>query len=115
VDPELKCPYTGESIEILEIAGGTGYIGRVASPMGGYTTRIFQIKAQLIDFLRHRKGKLKGEPLYPKIEIRDREPPPSADRAARERQAERDLDEIAQVATDRAARVVHDKLGPDPR
>lgn len=118
METELKCPYTGATIEIMPVGKGplgevTGWIGRVVSPIGGYTTRVFQIKAQLIDFLRHRKGKLKGEPLYPRIEIR--EPSLVGDVEGQERQIERDQDEMALSGADRIVKSVVDGKGPNPR
>lgn len=111
----LKCPYTGAPIEILQIGGGTGYLGRVTTPEGGYTTRAFQVRAELIDFLRLRGGKLKGERLYPKIEVRDRpRRPVIGDLDGKERQAERDQDEAAQVAAERAVRDVVDGKRTNP-
>ena len=110
----VKCPYTGEPVEIREIVMqapmGSGYMGVVNSKIGGYTTRIFTDKRLLLDFLRHRGGVLKGKPLYPKIEVRERESKTSADLTAEENQRERDLDATSEKTADAILRAAHDRL-----
>ncbi len=112
--PVIKCPFTGEPVEIREVTlgdmMGTGFMGLVNSKIGGYTTRIFQDKRLLIDFLRTRNGVLKGKPMYVRIEVKDRESPMSAGLSAEDRQKERDLDATAEKTADTIMRTVHNSL-----
>ncbi len=113
--PVIKCPYTGEEVEIKEVALGAplgaGYMGVVSSSIGGYSTKIFTDRRLLVDFLRHRGGVLKGKPTYPKIEVRERESKTSAELTAEENQRERDLDATSEKTADTIIRAVHDRLG----
>lgn len=92
---ELKCPYTGAQIEIVFLGGANGrptaYMGRVATPQGGYTTSAFPSREELVYFLMMRRGKgAPGVPSGPpKIEVRERTPPaPDAFEDVRGRQGE---------------------------
>jgi hypothetical protein len=110
---KLVCPITGAAVQIIEVKCGDfsspGYLGRVESEFGGYSTNIFQHKTQLQDFFRRRNGALKGAPLYnpPKIEVIE-----PIDREIKaieesERQEERDQNEMAKAgANDILRRVV---------
>jgi hypothetical protein len=109
--PVIKCPFTGETVEIREVSLGdmlnTGFMGVVNSKIGGYTTRIFMDKRLLIDFLRTRNGVLKGKPMYVSIEVKDRESATSAGLSAEELRKERDLDATAEKTADTIMRAVH--------
>lgn len=53
------CPLTGKPVEIIELGPGLGCIGRVFIPgTGGYTTRIFLSKSQLLQLLQRRSTPL---------------------------------------------------------
>ena len=108
---EVKCPITGAVVQILEIKHGSfsikGYMGRVETPDGGYSTSIFDHREQVLDFFRQRNGVLKGKPLYnpPKIVIKDFVPGKSEADAALATE-ERTVDEEAQIGAERIARIV---------
>ena len=106
----LTCPITGSAVKIAEITYGDfkskGYIGRVETDYGGYSTCIFEHREQLVDFFNRRRGVLKGKPTYapPKIEVK--EPPLIHNVDAQERQGERDTDEAAQVGAESIMRII---------
>jgi hypothetical protein len=110
-DPELKCPMTGEPVRIIETKSGTfgsrGFVGRVESEHGGYSTCIFEHREQLLDFFRRRDGVLKGRPRYnpPKIQVKESEP--SAEGLEKEwKDQERVTNDEAQAGAERIMRIV---------
>lgn len=106
----IRCPITGEEVKIVEVAHGEfsvpGFMGVVAAPYGGYSTRIFTKRSLLEDFFRYRNGVLKGKPATAKIEVVGVKQPPSMAEAAeaQEKQVERDSNEVAQAGVERIVR-----------
>ncbi len=108
---ELTCPITGAPVQIIEIKHGgfsiKGFLGRVETPSGGYSTSIFDHREQVIDFFRQRNGVLKGKPEYNPPKIVVREPVPGKDASDQAlKQEERDLDEESRIGAERIARIV---------
>ena len=108
---ELVCPITGAPVQIVEIKHGAfankGFLGRVETPNGGYSTSIFDHREQVVDFFRQRNGVLKGKPSYDPPKITVVEPIPDkkeSDEAVKKE--ERDLDEESRIGAERIARIV---------
>ena len=107
---QITCPITGKLVQVIECSYGDfrskGYMGRIEAEYGGYCTKVFDHKEQLVDFFKRRGGVMKGKASYnpPKIEVRE----PTSDSGAQEaaRQETRDLDDKAQSGAERIIRTV---------
>lgn|SRR3990167_3879141 len=98
-EPNLQCPFTGLPIEILRIADGSAYIGRVQTPEGGWHTSLFSEKEPLLHFLSTRHGVKPGFPKRTKIEVKESLPPstdPHADLKEQRSELEDASNEVAE-------------------
>lgn len=70
-EPLLLCPFMREPLEIVQVAGGAGWMARGKF----YTTSIFLDKQELLWWISHRDS---VAPTFPKrldIKVRELEPP----------------------------------------
>jgi len=106
----LKCPFTGETVSIRKTKCGAlevpRWFGIVESPLGGYSTTMFQYEEQLIDFFNMRGGVLKGKSAQAKIVVTH--PDTFAGQIEDEAQKERDLDDAAQTSASSAVKHARD-------
>jgi hypothetical protein len=106
----VKCPFTGKDVSIRTIkvgpVGAIRHFGIVESPIGGYTTTMFQTEEALIDFFNTRNGTLKGKSAQPRIVVN--EPSVFAAALEDEDQKERDLDDASKVSASNAVKRARD-------
>lgn len=107
----IKCPFTGLPVKVRQVKAGSPltvyWFGTIESPMGGYSTTLFQTEQHLTDFFNLRKGELTAPSAQPKIEVRH--PDYLAGTTIEdENQKERDLDEASKKAATGAVRKARD-------
>jgi hypothetical protein len=95
-----KCPFLGIPVAIVETSSGH-WMGRLATPLGGYTTQLFQTREQLECFLNTRNGK---GPSPVQISVREAVPPPAPGDAEEAKAKMKGLDDAFQDSVARTAR-----------
>ena len=74
--PLLVCPFTGRPLEIRRVGGGLLWVASCSDPDGGWSTRMFDSKEELLYFVSKRGG---VSPAFSKqgshFEVQLREPP----------------------------------------